>query len=237
MDQGTTSAQPPEPGDTPPPTPGAAPSPAAGVSRPTESVVRPDPRSLRALAHPLRLRLLGMLRTDGPATASQLAVRTGQSSGATSYHLRQLAAYGFVLEEAERGNARDRWWRAAHRSTEFDLAPDADEESKAIGEEYLRVVAATYARRTDAGIAALPTMNDDLGEGWDRGFTLSDMSLRLTRDEAKALIEEIDALARRFRSDDPERRHEAPRDAERVILQFQVLPTVTRPTAADVEEW
>jgi predicted transcriptional regulator len=66
-------------------------------------VVSPDPRSLRGLAHPLRLHLLGLLRADGPATASQLAARTGQSSGATSYHLRQLAAYGFVVEDTGRG--------------------------------------------------------------------------------------------------------------------------------------
>src|SRR4051812_14770407 len=55
-----------------------------------------DVRALRALAHPLRNRLLGLLRLDGPATASRLARVVGESSGATSYHLRQLAAYGFV---------------------------------------------------------------------------------------------------------------------------------------------
>ena len=190
----------------------------------TGSVVRPDGRSLRALAHPLRLRLLGLLRVDGAATASQLAARTGQSSGATSYHLRQLAAYGFVIEEPDRGNARDRWWRAAHRSTEFDLPPDADEETKAVGEEYLRVVASYSARKVDSAIAALPTMADDIGAGWERGFTMSDYGLRLTLDETRELIEGLETLARRFRSDDPERRSEAPDDAERVVLQFQVLP-------------
>src|SRR5688500_20312710 len=55
-----------------------------------------DVRALRALAHPLRNRLLGQLRLHGPATASQLGRTVGESSGATSYHLRQLAAYGFV---------------------------------------------------------------------------------------------------------------------------------------------
>ena len=219
------------------PEPAASTDPAGDAPARTESVVRPDARSLRALAHPLRLRLLGLLRMDGPATASQLAARTGQSSGATSYHLRQLAAYGFVLEDAERGNARDRWWRAAHRSTEFDLPPDADEESKALGEEYLRVVAATYARRNDAAIAALPTLAEDLGEGWDRAFTLSDLALRLTVDEAIGLIAELDALARRYRSDDPEKRADAPAGTERVLLQFQVLPTATGPAATDGEEW
>ena len=51
-----------------------------------------DVRALRALAHPLRNRLLGQLRLNGPATASQLGRVVGESSGSTSYHLRQLAA-------------------------------------------------------------------------------------------------------------------------------------------------
>jgi len=199
------------------------------------SVVRPDPRSLRALAHPLRLRLLGLLRLDGAATASQLAARTGQSSGATSYHLRQLAAYGFVVEDEARGNARDRWWRAAHRTTEFDLPPDADEEDRALGEEYLRVVADTYARRLDAAIAGLPTMDDDLGPGWDRGFTMSDMALRLTQDEAVALVAELDAIAARYRRDDPDRRGEAPPRAQRVVLQYQTMPLAPSPQIAPAE--
>ncbi|MDQ1605015.1 MAG: hypothetical protein QOE01_2860 [Actinomycetota bacterium] len=191
--------------------------------------MRPDARSLRALAHPLRLRLLGLLRSEGPATASGLAALTGQSSGATSYHLRQLAEFGFVVEATERGNARDRWWRAAHRSTHFDLPPDADEESRAMGEQYLRIVADAYARRLDAAISGLPTLEEDLGPGWDDGFTMSDLPLRLTRDEAVALVAELDGLAARYRRDDPETRASAPAGSERVVLQFQVLPVPHRP--------
>jgi hypothetical protein len=187
-------------------------------------VVSPDPRSLRGLAHPLRLQLLGMLRADGPATASQLAVRTGQSSGATSYHLRQLAAYGFVVEDSDRGTGRDRWWRAAHRSTRFDLPADADEEARALGEEYLRVVADAYGRQVQAAIAGLATIDEDLGPGWSDAFTLSDVLLRLTLDEARALIASLRALRETYRSDDPEREAAAPESARRVVLQFQVLP-------------
>src|SRR5690348_9017820 len=65
---------------------------------------------LRALAHPLRLQLLETLHVEGPATASQLARRLGESSGATSYHLRALHKAGMV-EEAERRNGRERWWQ------------------------------------------------------------------------------------------------------------------------------
>ncbi|HJU37372.1 MAG TPA: helix-turn-helix domain-containing protein [Gaiellaceae bacterium] len=64
---------------------------------------------LRALAHPLRLRLLQILYAEGPATASQLARRLGESSGATSYHLRALHRVGMVAE-GERRNGRERWW-------------------------------------------------------------------------------------------------------------------------------
>ena len=70
-----------------------------------------DTASLQGLAHPLRVQLLEQLTHFGPATATQLAGRLGESSGATSYHLRQLARYGFVEEDPDRGPGRERWWR------------------------------------------------------------------------------------------------------------------------------
>src|SRR6476646_9566975 len=65
---------------------------------------------LRALAQPVRLQLLQVLQAEGPATASQLGRRLGESSGATSYHLRALHRAGMV-EEAEQRNGRERWWQ------------------------------------------------------------------------------------------------------------------------------
>ena len=90
---------------------------------------RPDPRSryevtdaaaLGALTHPLRARILGVLRLEGAATASQLGRRLGESSGATSYHLRQLARFGFVEEAPDQQSRRERVWRAAHALTSID---------------------------------------------------------------------------------------------------------------------
>jgi DNA-binding transcriptional ArsR family regulator len=90
---------------------------------------RPDPTSryevtdvsaLRALTHPLRTRILGALRLEGAATASQLARRLGESSGATSYHLRQLARFGFVEEAPVQVSRRERVWRATHALTSID---------------------------------------------------------------------------------------------------------------------
>jgi DNA-binding transcriptional ArsR family regulator len=73
-----------------------------------------DPTQMRALAHPLRLRILAALQEDGPATASALAGRFGESVALLSYHLRQLARHGYVEEAPELGrNRKERPWRAA----------------------------------------------------------------------------------------------------------------------------
>ena len=76
-----------------------------------------DVAAVRALAHPLRLELLDLLRFEGPSTATLLAGRVGESSGATSYHLRQLARYGYI--EEERRSGRERWWR--HRDRQVTI--------------------------------------------------------------------------------------------------------------------
>src|ERR671916_1466944 len=77
-------------------------------TRPTDHAVGPE--ALRGLAHPLRVRIIDLLNTHGPLTASRLAGLVGESSGSTSYHLRQLAKHGFVHEVEGKGTARERWW-------------------------------------------------------------------------------------------------------------------------------
>ncbi len=66
--------------------------------------------ALKALAHPLRVQIYDILSQFGPQTASSLAERLGESSGATSYHLRALAKHDLIREVEGRGTARERWW-------------------------------------------------------------------------------------------------------------------------------
>ena len=66
---------------------------------------------VRALAHPLRLRMLDSLADGRSETASRLARELGESSGATSYHLRALAAAGLIIEDLEKRKGRERWWK------------------------------------------------------------------------------------------------------------------------------
>jgi hypothetical protein len=70
-----------------------------------------DVPAARVLAHPLRWRLLGLLRTEGPTTAARLATLVGQSAANCSWHLRLLHRYGFVSPEPTQSR-RDRPWRA-----------------------------------------------------------------------------------------------------------------------------
>lgn len=87
---------------------------------PTSRFLVTDVEALRVLSHPLRARILGALRLEGEATASQLGRRLDESSGATSYHLRQLARFGLVEESEHQVSRRERVWRARHALTTID---------------------------------------------------------------------------------------------------------------------
>src|SRR5690242_5095730 len=110
---------------------------------PAPRAVNPSSAGLRALSHPTRLRMLMLLRLEGPATSTSLAQRLSLNTGATSYHLRQLAEHGFIEEDAERGDARDRWWKASHESTHASIADRSPDEQEEI-EAYLQTVALMY---------------------------------------------------------------------------------------------
>jgi DNA-binding transcriptional ArsR family regulator len=176
-----------------------------------------DARNLRGLTHPLRLRMLAMLRERGPATATMLAARLGESSAATSYHLRQLAEYGFVVDDETRGRGRERWWRSAHRSSYFNTTAPVDEETRLLGDAYLRAVVRGAAMRMEAWVDAQPT----LPEAWRGAGTVSDYRMLLTPDEARALLERLESIGNEMRATEDD----GPRPgARRVFLQFQVLP-------------
>ena len=100
-------------------------------------ILHPTGHQLRVLAHPLRTRLLGALRFHGPATSTALAARLGTNSGATSYHLRQLAEAGLVEDDPERSNGRDRWWRAAHDATSWTSADFEDDPDARAADDWL----------------------------------------------------------------------------------------------------
>src|SRR5262249_44824200 len=135
-----------------------------------------DVRAVRALAHPLRLRLLDLLRFEGPSTATLLARRVGESSGATSYHLRQLARYGYFEDAPGRGG-RERWWRHRERRVIVPLAA-GDVGSRTLPAELLSREAHALDRYL-AGRSHLPE--------WDEASFFQSRALRLTPAELDEL--------------------------------------------------
>lgn len=181
-----------------------------------------DARSLRGLAHPLRMRLLNALRHGGPATASQLAVKLGESSGATSYHLRQLAAHGFVEDAPERGKGRERWWRAVHRGVLFDgtLLEDRDPEVRGAADLFLHEVANHHTRE----LATWLGTRHDWSEQWRRSSDMSDWTLSLTPGLARELRDRMYELVESYRALAPD---EGTPDTEQVRVHTHVIPTRT----------
>ncbi|MEU6763634.1 helix-turn-helix domain-containing protein [Streptomyces sp. NPDC046853] len=178
------------------------------------------PRSLRGLAHPLRMQLLVSLRKDGPATASQLADRLGESSGATSYHLRQLAAHGFVEDAPERGKGRERWWQSAHQGTRLDdsLMSDPDPAVRGAVAVYLYEVATFHATEHSTWIG---TQHDWPAE-WIESSDTSDYTLRLTPDLTAELSGKIEELIESYRERAVDVSHP---DSARVRLHTHIFPT------------
>ncbi|MBF4573493.1 winged helix-turn-helix transcriptional regulator [Herbiconiux sp. VKM Ac-1786] len=157
--------------------------------------VQLDERAVRVLAHPLRSRLLGRLRTEGPATATELAARLQTNTGATSYHLRALEQVGLVADTGA-GEGRRRLWRAAtdfHSWTESDFADDPDARTALdwLQRDYLRQFAARAEQWHDSASAWPAEWVDVLGQ--------SDTVVTVTPEQTADLNAELAAVVERYR--------------------------------------
>lgn len=175
--------------------------------------ITPSPQQMKALTHPVRVRMLGMLRLDGPATATTLAERLGLNTGATSYHLRQLAQHGFVVEDAERGNARDRWWKAAHRYTSTDTGP-AEPAARDTLDAYLQSIVVVTTERLQRSIEERAVLPD----AWLDATTYSDWVVSLSPRKALRVIEMLIAAIDEIEDEDD---HD---DAVPFVLQLNAYP-------------
>ncbi len=176
-----------------------------------------DPGALRAIAHPMRIRLVGLLRREGPLTATEAGRRLGESSGSTSYHLRQLARFGLV-EEAHGGRGRERPWCATAPFTSWPNAADTPELAEA-SEVFERFVLGRYVERLEQWLARRATESPE----WQEAAAFGDSLLYLTVDELSELRDALQGLAERYveRVSRPERR---PAGARPVVLLEVAFP-------------
>jgi len=184
-----------------------------------------DAASLKALAHPLRVDMFDRLAMLGPATASQLADALGESSGATSYHLRQLARHGFIEEDPDRGNAKERYWRVPKGGVTMN--PTDFEEGSAEYEAGTLVVRQMTEQRFRHVDNFIRRGDHEFGKEWVGASALMSARATLTAEELGKVNEEIaktiDSVLDTYRD-----RGAVP-GARAVVLHYNGFPLVGAP--------
>jgi DNA-binding MarR family transcriptional regulator len=183
-----------------------------------------DPLALRALAHPLRLKLHALVGREGSITAADAARQLGISQALASHHLRQLAKYGFVEPDAA-GDNRARPWRITATSQQFEPADSAEAwESVETLERYL-------LDRTTSQFADWQQRRGEAELPWREHTGISQNLVYLTPDEMaefdRAWTELITPLVDRRPLGDP-----AKRPADAVPVDITLVVARLRATAS-----
>jgi hypothetical protein len=189
----------------------------AALDSPRRSVTKlTDPRALRALAHPLRLSLVGLLRREGAITATRAGELLGESSGSCSFHLRQLAKYGLV-EEAGGGRGRERPWQATTMFTNWPDVAEAPEQQAAT-----TLLATLLAERYFEQLMRWLERKPDEPPQWQHAAHFGDTMLHLTADELLDLAAKEMALLEPYleRLEQPELRPPGARVVSYLHLAF-----------------
>ncbi|MDV9170689.1 helix-turn-helix domain-containing protein [Streptomyces sp. W16] len=218
-----------------PRTPGAE-TPTEQTSATPAPVELSDLATLKALAQPRRQRMLQHLTLHGPATSATLARALGLNTGSTSYHLRELARYGFVEEmeagtraDAEReaaagsegetgrapGHGRERWWRAVPGDRRFPPRSRQSAEMRHVMDELNH-----HAYAADLELFEQFQRNAAETGPWADAFPYSRGTIRLTLPELGAFFEEYIALLNRYKRPEAE----TPPGARTVLTRFLAFP-------------
>ena len=179
-----------------------------------------DARAMRAYAHPLRLRLVMLLRRYGPHTATQAAKALDDNVPNCSFHLRQLAKYGLV-ERVEGSDNRERPWRAATNVTSWNDTGD-DPERRAAADQLTGSIVNRYF---EIARTWLQNRHRESGE-WRNVTGISDQTLHVTVDEMAEVIQRIEDVMAPYiaRHDDPSLR---PADSRAITVVQLAMPWET----------
>jgi len=184
-------------------------------SKPRDATVN-DPRVLRAIAHPVRVRILGEVHAAGHLRAADVADALGIPANQASFHLRQLAKYGLVEAAPELArDGRDRVWRPTQDGS---LSLDVDEMEQ--GPSGAAAVAVWRRQGVASATAAVERAYSSRKQR-DTHVMISDDWIRLTKAEAKKLSEELLAVQQRWL--DHTRAHSPARGERRTYHLMQIL--------------
>ena len=181
-----------------------------------------DPRTMRALAHPVRIALLELLGREGELTASRAAELLDENPGNMSWHLQTLAKYGYV-EETGGGKGRSRPWRIASVSNRFATAAADDPETEAAGE----ALESTFADRAFARLREWWSRRGSYSYEWRNAAFTSDSLAYLTVEELSQLGDDVAELYGRYRDRvlDKSRRPAGARPVKVVAFGHPLPPT------------
>jgi DNA-binding transcriptional ArsR family regulator len=171
------------------------------TGQPSADTVRMlDASALKALAHPLRVQIYDILSQYGPQTASTLAELTGESSGATSYHLRALAKHDLIREVDDRGTGRERWWERPRGGISF-TNPEAMKTPS--GKAATQVVMTEFLTRRHQQLMRYLNESIQAPDESKENAVISTATVRMTYDQTVEFIAElqavIDAAAEKYR--------------------------------------
>ncbi len=174
-------------------------------------------QEIRALTHPVRLALLEVLSLDGPLTATEAGDRLGETATTCSFHLRQLAKYGFV-EEAGGGTGRRRPWKLVSRGMSFSGVGDVEQSIAA--DELSQLLMQRWLDRFEQWRRV-----QHLEPDWARATGANERLVYLTLDEMVAVSTEISDIFDRFRKreEDPSERPAGARAIEAVMFTHPIV--------------
>jgi DNA-binding transcriptional ArsR family regulator len=155
--------------------------------------VRADLGLAKAMANPLRQRMLRELELLGEATSTVLAERLGVTTGGTSYNLRILAKHGLVEEVPERARGRERWWRHVRRDVRFDRRGEQDPEMRSTIDDLQRLWLAEDLEM----FARFDAVRHELGV-WSDAAPFSRGSIQVTPGELAAFFEDYLTLLKKY---------------------------------------
>ncbi|MEU8134481.1 ArsR/SmtB family transcription factor [Streptodolium elevatio] len=184
-----------------------------------------DIEALKVFTHPLRLRVLRLLRSEGAATASGLARVLGTTPSLISYHLRAMAKHGFIAEDPEASSdGRERRWIALN-DLRFSTADfSGDEVAVEVADA---VVMTAHSDITDLFEKSLRHVKS-MGLDWQNASFSAAPALRLSAAELQALYEELFAVVDRFRGRAEDHDADGGR-RERVQLELLGFPYAPAP--------
>ena len=187
-----------------------------------------DPVRIRALAHPLRLRIFDILNEHTEVTATEVAEMTGESAASCSFHLRQLEKYGYVERAQARG--REKPWRSVAPSWQMRPVPGSDGSTRAV-QELATLGLDSEWDRVRRFFASAEQETDQ----WIQSTTFTRASFWATAEELAELSRELEQITNRFaaREENPSQRPEGARKARMVAI---TNPEPVAPPAANVKE-